>query len=101
MRAGVELMPVAITCRPRTLMKGQRWYDVPDRAFDLTLRVLPPLAPKEVLAGGRDAVVAARKLTDALRERLLDALADGGHPVSDVPPGSSSPRSARSARSAR
>jgi len=77
LRAGVELTPVAITCRPRTLMKGQRWYDVPDRPFDLTARVLPPLAPKQVLAGDETPSVAARKLTAALRERLLAALEDG------------------------
>ena len=59
-------------------MKGQPWYDVPDRAFVLTVRVLEPLAPKEVLAGGETASVAARKVTDALRERLLAALAPAG-----------------------
>jgi 1-acyl-sn-glycerol-3-phosphate acyltransferase len=74
LRAGVELTPVAITCRPRTLMKGQRWHEVPDRPFELTARVLPPLAPKQVLAGDETPSVAARKLTAALRERLLAAL---------------------------
>lgn len=75
LRAGAEIVPIAITCEPRTLMKGQPWYDVPDRPFVLTVRVLPPLAPKDVLRGGETASVAARKVTEALRERLLDALA--------------------------
>jgi 1-acyl-sn-glycerol-3-phosphate acyltransferase len=74
LRAGVELQPVAIRCVPRTLMKGQRWHDVPDRAFELRVKALPPLLPKEVLAGGESASIAARKVTDALRARLLEAL---------------------------
>ena len=80
LRAGVDLTPVAISCWPRTLMKGQPWHEVPERAFDLTVRVLDPLSPKQVLAGDETASVAARKLTDALRERLLAALEGGGRP---------------------
>jgi 1-acyl-sn-glycerol-3-phosphate acyltransferase len=81
LRAGVDLLPVAITCRPRTLMKGQRWHDVPDRPFELTVRVLPPIAPRDVVAGGASASVSARRLTEALRERLLDALREAPAPA--------------------
>jgi len=73
-RAGAEIVPVAITCRPRTLMKGQRWHDVPDRAFELTVRVLPPIAPKDVVPSDASPSIAARRVNDALRERLLGAL---------------------------
>jgi 1-acyl-sn-glycerol-3-phosphate acyltransferase len=78
LRAGAEILPVAITCEPRTLMKGQPWYQVPDRAFVLTVRVLAPFAPKDVLRGGETDSVAARKVTDAIRGRLLAVLAPGG-----------------------
>jgi 1-acyl-sn-glycerol-3-phosphate acyltransferase len=78
LRAGVEIVPVAIACRPRTLMKGQRWHDVPDRAFELHVRVLEPVAAKDVLDGGETPSVAARRLTEAVRERMLEALAGGG-----------------------
>jgi 1-acyl-sn-glycerol-3-phosphate acyltransferase len=78
LRAGVEILPVAIACAPRTLMKGQRWYDVPDRPFELRVRVLAPIAPKDVLSGGETPSVAARKLMAAVRERMLEALAEGG-----------------------
>jgi 1-acyl-sn-glycerol-3-phosphate acyltransferase len=74
LRAGVEILPVAITCEPRTLMKGQRWYEVPDRAFVLSARVLEPVAPKDVVSGDETPSVAARKLTEAVRRRLLAAL---------------------------
>jgi 1-acyl-sn-glycerol-3-phosphate acyltransferase len=77
LRAGVPILPIAITCEPRTLMKGQPWYAVPDRSFVVTVRVLEPFAPKDVLDGGESDSVAARKVTTALRERLLAALEPG------------------------
>jgi 1-acyl-sn-glycerol-3-phosphate acyltransferase len=78
LRANAEILPVAITCEPRTLMKGQPWYQVPDRSFVLTVRVLEPFAPKDVLRGGETDSIAARKVTDAVRERLLAVLAPEG-----------------------
>jgi 1-acyl-sn-glycerol-3-phosphate acyltransferase len=78
LRANADILPVAITCAPRTLMKGQKWYAVPDRPFVLTVRVLERFAPKDVLRGGETDSVAARKVTDAIRERLLAVLAPGG-----------------------
>jgi 1-acyl-sn-glycerol-3-phosphate acyltransferase len=67
--------------RPRTLMKGQRWHDVPDGPFELTVRVLPPIAPGDVALDGASPSVAARRLTDALRERLLAALREAPAPA--------------------
>jgi 1-acyl-sn-glycerol-3-phosphate acyltransferase len=80
LRAGAEILPIAIRCEPRTLMKGQRWHDVPERAFELRVRVLEPLAPKELLDGSETASVAARKVTEAIRTRLLEALAPPERP---------------------
>ena len=67
----------------------------------LTVRVLAPFSPKDVLDGGESDSIAARKVTDALRERLLAVLEPevGGERARAA--GSSSRRSARSARSAR
>ena len=78
LRAGVPILPVAITCEPRTLMKGHPWYAVPDRPFVVTVRVLEPFEPKDVLLGGESDSIAARKVTSAVRERLLAVLAPGG-----------------------
>ena len=74
LRAGVPIHPLLITARPRSLMKGQHWYDVPDRPLALTVRALPPVDPKDVLEGGETSSMAARRLTEALRVRFLDAL---------------------------
>jgi 1-acyl-sn-glycerol-3-phosphate acyltransferase len=68
------VLPVAITCEPPSLMKGQRWYEVPDRQIELTVRVLEPLQSKDFVEPGRSRGLAARKLTAALRERFEENL---------------------------
>jgi 1-acyl-sn-glycerol-3-phosphate acyltransferase len=67
LRSGVPLLPVVITCDPPALMRGQKWYDVPDRVIQFTVQVGEPIAPRD--AGeqlSRDSVV-ARRLTAELR----------------------------------
>jgi 1-acyl-sn-glycerol-3-phosphate acyltransferase len=67
LRSGVPLLPVVITCDPPTLMKGQKWYHVPDRVIQFTVQVGEPIAPRD--AGeqlSRDGVV-ARRLTAELQ----------------------------------
>lgn len=78
---GLDLVPVVITCEPPTLKRGQRWWEVPDRRFDLTLRVEEPVAVKPFLDAGDPPAVAARKLTAALRERFEKHLAAVGPPT--------------------
>lgn len=36
-------LPVIIRCRPDALLKGQPWYHVPERRFELELQVLEPV----------------------------------------------------------
>ena len=67
LQSGCDLLPVIITCDPPSLMKGQRWWDVPERTIQLTLQVTEPIAPKDQLAGDPDPPLAARQLTAALR----------------------------------
>jgi hypothetical protein len=54
---------------------------VPDRPFELTVRVLPAIAPQDVVEGGTSSSVAARRLTEALRERLVAALHEAPAPA--------------------
>jgi len=67
LRSGVPLLPVVITCDPPTLLKGQRWYHVPDRTVQFTVQVDRPLWPMEMTAGITEAI-AARRLTAEMRE---------------------------------
>ena len=64
--------PTLPTCsvEPPSLMKGQKWYHVPARRPLWAFRVGDPIVAKEHLDGTESSVMAARKLTAVLRERL-------------------------------
>ena len=71
MASGRDLLPVFVSCDPPTLMRGQKWYDVPDRPFELTLRVGEPVRVRpylEALESGETRPRVARRLTAELRE---------------------------------
>ena len=74
LRAGVPLEPVAISCAPRMLGKSQPWWDVPERPGCFTLGVLDPIEPRARGASDLPDVLAARRLTVTLRERIREGL---------------------------
>jgi 1-acyl-sn-glycerol-3-phosphate acyltransferase len=65
-RAQRDPVPVTILCNPPALYRGRKWWDVPERRFELILRVGDPLVSHavshEALSRGR----AARDLTESL-----------------------------------
>jgi 1-acyl-sn-glycerol-3-phosphate acyltransferase len=61
------IVPIVITCNPPTLLKGERWYDVPDGPAHFTLRAEKPIDPTRYLEGETTPPVAARRLTADLR----------------------------------
>ncbi len=65
LRSGRPILPVFIHCDPPTLKRGQPWYDVPERRFELRIEVGDPIAPAPGAGAGRGAE--ARRLTAALR----------------------------------
>jgi 1-acyl-sn-glycerol-3-phosphate acyltransferase len=67
LRSGSDLIPVVITCSPPTLMKGQRWYDVPERTAHITLTVKAPIRVREHPAALKTEAGGARELTDLLQ----------------------------------
>jgi 1-acyl-sn-glycerol-3-phosphate acyltransferase len=76
LRARRPLLPVFIHCDPPTLMRGQPWYDVPERRFAYRIEVGEPIYPELGAGGGRGA--AARRLTAALREFFQARLSAAG-----------------------
>jgi 1-acyl-sn-glycerol-3-phosphate acyltransferase len=74
LRAGVPLEPVAISCAPSMLGKSQPWWDVPERAGRFTVRVLDAIEPRAGGASDLPDVLAARRLTATLRERIRERL---------------------------
>ena len=76
LETGLDMLPIRISVEPPSLMKGQKWYDVPARRPRWTFRVGEPLVAKEHLDGTESAVMAARKLTTALRARFEEGSFD-------------------------
>jgi len=58
-------LPVVIRCRPPALLKGQPWYHVPERRFELELKVLEPVPAVdwETVVAGQPRPLAVRNLT--------------------------------------
>jgi len=69
LKSGCPIVPIVITCRPPTLLKGQPWHDVPDRRGQFVLRVAEPLDPATYLRDEPALPVAARRLTTDLQAR--------------------------------
>jgi 1-acyl-sn-glycerol-3-phosphate acyltransferase len=74
LRVPCDLLPVAIHCDPPAFGKGQKWYDLGDRAIRMTLVVGEPIATESVLGEGVALPVAARRLTSQLRESFEKGL---------------------------
>jgi 1-acyl-sn-glycerol-3-phosphate acyltransferase len=66
--AGCDIVPVVIRVQPRTLMKGQRFIDVPDHCPEWRVEVGLPIHPADHLRSGEGSSTAARRVTVALQE---------------------------------
>ena len=62
-------------------MKGQKWYDVPDRPFEVTVRVCEPFRASDLVDTSLPRPIAARQLTASLREYFEKEL----EPISRTP----------------
>lgn len=60
--SGVAITPVVIRCEPATLLKRQRWYEIPATPPHFTLTVQDPLATAHYLTDSLQSA-AARRLT--------------------------------------
>ena len=68
LRTGRNPVPVVVGCTPPTLYRGQPWWEVPERRFDLTLSVGEPLRVKDAIGEQSSFGHAARALTASMRE---------------------------------
>jgi len=75
--SGHDLLPVVVSCDPPILKKGQRWYEVADRAGSFTLRIEEPMSPTPYAAAARNESIAARRMTADLRHRYEERLSIG------------------------
>ncbi len=66
--SGRPLTPIVVRCTPPTLMRGQKWYDVPDRRMCFEIEVCEPIDVGDVVDPGEPRALAARRITAALRD---------------------------------
>ena len=68
LRCSMPLTPVSIRCEPPSLMRGQKWYDVPDGRMHFSIEVGELLEPRPMAEQREPRGAAARELTRALRD---------------------------------
>ncbi|MBO6634127.1 lysophospholipid acyltransferase family protein [Parvibaculum sp.] len=75
-RGRVPIRLVTIKCDPPTLMKGQKWYEIPHRRMHFTIRV-QGLVETEPYIGESVPSIAARRLNGDLAEWLTGEVGHG------------------------
>ena len=68
LRCRMPLTPVSIRCEPPSLMRGQKWYDVPDGRMHFSIEVGELLEPRPLVEQPEARGLAARELTRTLRD---------------------------------
>ncbi|MDB5776046.1 MAG: 1-acyl-sn-glycerol-3-phosphate acyltransferase [Herbaspirillum sp.] len=68
-----DITPVVIRCRPPTLAKGGKWWQVPPRKASFTITVQADIVIDDFLQNGVSDIHAARHLTDYLQNYFMKA----------------------------
>ncbi|MCD9460434.1 lysophospholipid acyltransferase family protein [Marinibactrum halimedae] len=66
--AKCDITPILIECRPATLLKNQKWYDIPAQPPHFVFHALPPISIKPFLNDDLMPSAQARKLTQYLED---------------------------------
>lgn len=61
--AGKAITPVIISCKPATLLKHQKWYQISESPPHFVIRVMPNFETAHYMADGQLQSTASRKLT--------------------------------------
>lgn len=75
-RAEVPIRPITITVEPTTLTKSEKWYQIPPRRVQVTIKVGEVLAIEPFLEQGENPSRAARQLTRHLENYFTQELAE-------------------------
>ncbi len=67
LQANAKVTPVTLSCYPSTLTKAERWYQIPERRFHLTLHVGDDIALDD-FSGIRPQSVGVRRFTRYLQD---------------------------------
>lgn len=67
LKSGCDVVPVVVTCDPPTLVKGQKWHQVPDRRVSITLKVEEAIVSKDYANRYESVAMGARRMTASMR----------------------------------
>jgi 1-acyl-sn-glycerol-3-phosphate acyltransferase len=71
-RAHRNVTPVVIRCTPPMLVKGERWWRLPDRSSQFSIEVREDLDVGPFISGAATEVLAARRLTAYLERYFVE-----------------------------
>jgi 1-acyl-sn-glycerol-3-phosphate acyltransferase len=71
-RGRLNITPVVIRCEPRTLCKGEKWWQVPSRRFDFSMEVREDIPVGHFIDEAGNETLAARHLTDFLQNYFTE-----------------------------
>ncbi|MEE2703864.1 MAG: lysophospholipid acyltransferase family protein [Myxococcota bacterium] len=77
LESGAPITPVAISCDPPALKKGQRWYHLPDQRLVFSLRVGREVYAKDLCEQGLARAISVRQVTAALESYFEERLEHG------------------------
>ncbi|HTJ94417.1 MAG TPA: lysophospholipid acyltransferase family protein [Pararobbsia sp.] len=78
LQAGVPIQPVLMHCDPPAFAKHMRWYDVPPRAFRITVNALDPIGVEQLASREAPPALAARSVASAIEAHITQHLFDYG-----------------------
>jgi 1-acyl-sn-glycerol-3-phosphate acyltransferase len=76
-RSDVRVLPIAIDCTPLFLMKEKPWYYVPPSRPHFSIRIMPPVSPRELVPEPQDQRHTRHAMNEALRALITGALGHG------------------------
>jgi 1-acyl-sn-glycerol-3-phosphate acyltransferase len=66
-RCEQNLLPVIIDCNPTTLTKQEKWYQIPSRRAQFSMRVIEEIDVTPFIQNEKNQSIAARRLTDHIQ----------------------------------
>ncbi|ACV27981.1 lysophospholipid acyltransferase family protein [Kangiella koreensis] len=74
-RCHKNLLPVIIDCDPTTLTKQEKWYQIPPRKAQFSMRVVEEIDITPFVHNEKNESIAARRLTEHIKTVFLEELA--------------------------
>lgn len=73
-RCQKNLLPVIIDCDPTTLTKQEKWYQIPPRRAQFSIRVVEEINITPFINNEKNESIAARRLTDHIKTLFIEEL---------------------------